>query len=293
MAIQTLPTDLPLLVINTQNGVTQARLEVNPLTAGLAVPFSDFRTQRWVPVFLQEVNLHVAVAQAKARIQFIGRKLDGLVNKLDATLQVITGKDTSAPVYQQFFGAHPPFEVCKPEIEPQLKTMRGWIDQLAILPQPELQNLGAEIASAVNDADQAVNLQTDAVAALHAFETTGERVKMIEECNALRKSTYGELGKILHQHPELPSGFADAFFLHETRKRDDKLSSQHIQDKIDALQGDVDAWKDKLAAALAREKAEADAKAQKAAKEAELAGKKKQAEALAAEIKKLEDDVSS
>ena len=57
---------------------------------------------------------------------------------------------------------------------------------------------------------------------------------------------------------------------------------------MSALEEDLATWKAKLDKAVAREQKDADDAAASAAREAELAEKRRQADALAAEIKRLE-----
>ena len=60
------------------------------------------------------------------------------------------------------------------------------------------------------------------------------------------------------------------------------------REDVSALEEDLATWKAKLDKALAREQKDADDAAASAAREAELAEKRRQADALAAEIKRLE-----
>lgn len=291
MAVQTFEHDAPFAVLNHNNDVTQSRLEANPLTAALGAAFADFRVQRLIPVYLTELQRDHAVEQAKAQMLRADNVLDGLVKKLDHAVLILVGNDRSAALYQKYFGAQRPFEVTAPLLGPQLDTMRGWIPSLLASPHATLQAIGAEIKAAVAAADAAVAAKKAAEEAQADFWSTGDRAQMVDAYNALRKATFGKLGEIQHQNPQLPANFPDAFFLHEIRKRDDKLSADQIQEKIDALREDLAAWQKKLEKAQAREQAEAESKTEQAAKTAALADKRKQAEALAAEIKKLEREV--
>jgi hypothetical protein len=288
MPVQTIDSNAPLGFIKIEIDTTRSRLEVNPLTAALAAPFTVFEAQTWLPVHHKEMDLDYALTLAKARVTYADDTLNALVKKLDGALLMITNKDRGAPLYQLYFGAQRPFEVNAPLLGPQLETMRGWIPSLKTSTHDPLQTIGAEIEAAVTAADAAVLARADAENAQLAFRTTGERTALVDAFNALRKSTYGKLGEIRHQHPELPNDFADGFFRHETKRRDDKLSSEQIQAKIDALHEEEAGWKAKLEAAIARETAEASAKQQEETRLVALAEKKKQAAALAAEIKKLE-----
>lgn len=288
MAISTLDQNTSLILANQNNDFTQSQLEANPQTAALAVPFAEFRAVRLTPTLLLELNLQYGVALAKARAVFADTILNNLVKKLDGALWMITHGDTTAPLYEKYFGEQRPHEVIAPLLGPQLETMRAWIPSLLASPHATLQAIGAEIQAAVAVADDTVTKRKEAEDKLSDFSETGERAQTIEAYNALRKATWGKLGEMQHQNPALPSGFADSFFLHEARKRDDRLSSAQIQAKLASLEEDVALWNQKLQKALDREREESVEATARAARETELAEKRKQAEALAAEIKKLE-----
>lgn len=288
MAIQTYDHETGLLILNQNNDYTQSRLEAHPLTAALAPPFAELRAQRWIPTLLQELSLQYAINRARARVLQVESLLNGLVKKLDGALWMLTHGDTTAPLYQKYFGTQRPSEINAILMGARLAKIQGWISSLLTSPHVALQGIGAEIQSAVAAADVAVEAQKAADAALADFATTGQRAQTIDAFNALRKATWGKLGEIQHQNPEIASGFADLFFLHEVRRRDDKLSSEQIRTKVSALEEDLATWKAKLDKALAREQKDADDAAASAAREAELAEKRRQAEALAAEIKRLE-----
>jgi hypothetical protein len=215
--------------------------------------------------------------------------LNGLVKKLDGALLMLTNKDRAAPRYMLYFGGQRPFEVAAGILGPQLETMRGWIPLLAGSPEATLQAIGEEIKIAVADADAAVKAKADAESALLVFKTTGERAQLVNPYNALRKLTYGELGKIKHQHPELPNDFAETFFRHEGKRLEDKMSPEQLQTKIEALKAHQTALEKRRQAKLDKLKEEADAKIELEQKQAAIDAKRKVREALDAEIKQMED----
>lgn len=286
-----MPNDSSLSSIKEEDNFTRSALEANPLTAALAVPFADFITVTWQSTHLLELQLDYDVALAGARVLQADAVLNTLVKKLDTTLLLLTNKDRSAPLYVQFFGNRRPFEVAAGVLGPQLETMRAWIPLLTASPHDSLQSVGAEIAAAVDQADAAVGAKTAADNATLVFQTTGERAKLIHAYNALRKGTYGMLGKMKHQNPELPNDFADSFFRHETRRTEDRMTPEQLQIKLDALASQQSLLQKKLDAALARQQADADAKAELEQKKALLEAKKKEKDALDASIKKLEAEL--
>jgi hypothetical protein len=279
---------MPLLFIKEEDNTTQSNLEANPLTEALAVPLAQFITQTWQPVFLMELGLEYALVLANARVLHADAVLNGLVKKLDGALLMLTNKDRAAPRYMLYFGDQRPFEVAAGILGPQLETMRAWIPLLAGSLEATLQAIGDEIKIAVAEADAAVKAKADAESALLVFRTTGERAQLVNQYNALRKSTYGELGKIKHQHPELPNDFAETFFRHEGKRVEDKMSPEQLQTRIEALKAQQAILEKKRQAKLDKQKEEADARIELEQKQAAIEAKKKDREALDAEIRQME-----
>jgi hypothetical protein len=289
MAIATILKSRSLLYIKADDNLTRSNLEANPLTAALAVPLADFMIQRWQPTHLKEMTLEYALSLATARVAYADTVLNELVKRLDGALFMIT-KSRTAALYLQYFGAQRPFEVAAGILGPQLETMRGWIGPLLASPEPTLKAVGEEIKAAVAAADAAVQAKADAENALLVFRMTGERTQLVDEYNALRKVTYGELGKIKHQHPGLPNDFAETFFRHEGKRLEDKISLDQMEAKIDALNAQQKALEKKRDARIEKQKQDEEAAALEQ-KQAALEAKRKEKEALEAEIRKMENEI--
>jgi hypothetical protein len=291
MPISTLSTDTPLPIIKEEDNVTRSLLEVNPLTAALAVALDDFIETIWQPAFLKEQTLTYALAVGDARVLQADSVLNRLVKKLDGALLMLTSKDRTAPLYVLYFGAQRPFEVAAGVLGPQLEKMRSWIPLLAASPEATLQTIGDEIEVAVAAADAAVKAKAEAENAKLVFETTGERAQVVQAYNALRKGTYGELGKLKHKYPELPNDFADSFFRHQAKRATERKSPGQLQARIDTLKVQQASLEKRRQALLDRQKEAAEAKAVLEDKQAALDAKKKEKSALDAAIKKMEEDL--
>ncbi len=291
MALPTLANDTTLVAINDEDRFTRCNLQVNPVTTALAAPFATFIGTNWRTALLLEIQLEDDLALASARILQADRVLNVLVKKVDTTLLLLTNKDRAAALYIQFFGQQRPFQVAAGILGPQLETMRGWVSLLLGSSHDALKALGAEVDQAVKEADAAVAAKKAAENALLVFATTGEGRKLIDDYNALRKSTYGELGKLQHQNPDLANDFADSFFRHESRRNDDKLSPEQLKQKIEGLAVQQETLQKKLEAALVRQKAEMDQKEAEEQLRVELEAKKREREELNAAIKKMEADL--
>ncbi|MFT3764688.1 MAG: hypothetical protein QM820_04100 [Minicystis sp.] len=291
MVAPILPQGTSLLDIKTQNDFTRSRLAASPLTAALAVAFADFEAQRWMPVLLQELALGYEVARAAAAATHADDALDGLVKKLNNAVLLLTGGNREAPLFQRYFGRALPHEIAEPELGPQLRTMADWTDALAASPHASLQAIGVEIQAAVAAGSAAAKALADAEEALADFRSLGARAQMIDACNALRQATWGKLGELAHVTPQLAAGFPDRFFLHGGRRRNDRMTIAEIEAKLGSLRAQTVAWEKRLVSARAKADAQAETKAQRAKRLAELAEKKKQAAALAAEVRRLRAEI--
>jgi hypothetical protein len=95
----------------------------------------------------------------------------------------------------------------------------------------------------------------DAEQAFVDFYEVGARYALVQKMNADRKVTYGKLGPIVHDKPELglATTFPDTFFLHDTRRRK-KETPATIDSEIAALKKKIAALeikREKLVAILA------------------------------------------
>ena len=116
---------------------------------------------------------------------------------------------------------------------------------------------------------------TEANQALVRFHEVGARRALVEKMNAARKLAHGQLGQIVHDHPELalPTSFPDTFFLHDTRKRK-KETPASIDAEIAALKKRIESLlikREKIAAILAAQQQAASKR--KSAKTAEAIDK--------------------
>jgi hypothetical protein len=290
MPIETFPNNKSLDYIKWNDNTTRSNLQANPLTSSLAEAFADFMAQRWQPTYLKELSLEYALSLASARAAYAHGVLNGLVKKLDGALFVVT-KNRGSLLYQQYFGAKRPHEVIDMRLEAQVEVMRGFIASLQASKVTALAALGDEIKTAVEAAETAVKGRDDAQSTLRTFRLTGERAQLVADYNALRKKTYGELGKIRHEHPELPNDFAETFFHHRKRTTEETLSPEEMSTKIEELKAQQAALEEQRAAAIAEQKHQEEEAAKLAQKQAALEEKKKEKEALEAEIKKMESEI--
>lgn len=216
--MRTLPNGFSLFDLVHENAFTAAQTKAHPLTGALAKEFDDLLTET-TKTITRHVELTVSQAGAEAKVMRADEKLNGLVDEVSQVLREVTDNQRRSPLYQRFFGEARPSEVKRPILGTQLELMRDWQPTLNASPVPALKALAAPLATAIKEADMAVEAQRKAERELADFTEIGECKALIDQINAARKATYGKLAELVHKKPEanLPSDFAEQFFLREAR----------------------------------------------------------------------------
>ena len=216
--MRTLPYGLALLDLVHELHFTAARLSAHPLGTGLAKDFEALiaATQK---AHQRQIELTADLAMAEAQVARADDVLNALVEQVNLTLLQLVGRDRDAPLYRRFFGSQRPSEAKRPILGAQLELMRGWLAPLAAATQPELAALKAPLQAALKAADAALAALHKAEGESADFHELGDGKALIDACNAARKLAHGKLGEATHKDPaaNLPSDFADSFFLRETR----------------------------------------------------------------------------
>ncbi len=153
--MRTLPAGFPLLDLVHELSFSTAQLQAQPLGASYAKEFEALlgATHK---ALLRQLELVTAQAVADAKVVRADDVLNQLVDQLSLTVLGLTGGEREHPLYQRFFGRQRPSEAKRPILGAQLELMRDWEATLLAAPQPELQALGTQLASAVKTADVAV-----------------------------------------------------------------------------------------------------------------------------------------
>lgn len=269
---------------------TLSQLRAHPLGAPYVALFEVLRTEGR-EVNNRELDLIEQKAAARAVVVASDGGLDGYASRLSKTVLTITGDDRSSGLYTHYF-EKPLGELTRPILRGQLAAMRKWLISLPLSPHAALSGMAAELATRVDEADEAVAALNAAEQQIREFRDVGERKQWVDRLNAARKEVHGALAKLPHEHPELPSDFADQFFLSEPGGDDaDEDTVEALQAEEAALQKDLARVQARLAEATrteAEQKKEAEARAAKAAALAELereaAALEKRRAALKAEL---------
>ncbi|MFO0762980.1 MAG: hypothetical protein U0359_41475 [Byssovorax sp.] len=290
--------DTSLATVLEEIITTLARLQANPLTSNLAADF-DVLQAAWAKVNAQEIMRRTAVVTAMAEVAAIDDMLDPLVDALAAAILLITKNDRKDPLYQLYFGAQRPSDLKRPVLGEELATMRGFVPSLLASPFAALVALGNKLAAVVAAADLAIDKLAAAEQENRDFRAIGERKLLIDQLNALRKATYGKLSEMPHALPEehLPATFAEQFFRHDRSRSNGNGKPPTLeqleamlkvkQAETDAIAGEIEKAKAKLAAeAAAKQKAQAEAD------KAALEEAEKQAAEAAAKVQALRNKLA-
>jgi hypothetical protein len=261
------------------------------VTTALAEPFADMRAQVRTHK-ATEATLADAVVLARALALSADDDLNRLVDDTKNAVLAAHAGDYQAPLYKQLFAGQSPSELKRPLLGAQLATMRQWVGPLGAAGNAELSAITTRLIAAIAKADTAETKMALAQQAMDVF-VAGPRAACINECNALRKLTFGKLGELTHANAELPGDFADRFFMTNGGSRTPTIteltqSVERLRGKLKRQETQLENMKEKAAQQL------------KARREAELAERKarldaaqKQAAEVAAEIAKLQTELET
>ncbi len=290
-APRTLEIDEPFNEIDGELRHTEMTATAYTLTAALAIPFAplriDLRKHK-----ADEATLTDNILLARALALSADDDLNRLVDDTKNVVLAMSANDYQAPLYKQLFSGQSPSELKRPLLGSQLATMRTWVGPLGAAGNADLSAIAIRLAAAIVKADEAETKMALAQQAMDVF-TAGPRTTFVNECNALRKLTYGKLGEIIHNNPELPSDFSDRFFMTNGGSRAPSISElsqsvERLRAKLKRQEAQLEAMKEKAALQV------------KARQEAELAERKtrldaaqKRAAEAAAEVAKLQAEMEA
>jgi hypothetical protein len=261
------------------------------ITAALAIPFAPLRANLRKHQE-EEGTLTDNILLARALAFSADDDLNRLVDDTKNAVLAMTGNDYQAPFYKQLFGGQSPSELKRPLLGSQLATMRTWVGPLGATGNVDLYAIATRLVAAIAKADDAETKMALAQQAMDNF-VAGPRTTFVNECNALRKLTYGKLGEIIHNNPELPSDFSDRFFMTNGGSRAPSISElsasvERLRAKLKRQEAQLEAMKEKAALQLkARQEAEL------AERKARLDAAQKRAAEAAEEVAKLQAEMEA
>lgn len=296
MTPRTIPDDSALPDVREHIGFTFRRLRAHALTLALAQRFEELLAEHSV-VHQQELALGDALDEAIVVAHSADQELNAFATRVSNTIRAITGNQRTGALYKHFFDGEPLHIFTRPLLGDQLAAMHVWVSSLTQSEHADLQALGAELPALLEKADAAALAKRDAEQAKRLFKEVGARKKLIDDVNAARKETYGALAKLPHQHPGLPSRFADGFFRRDRVRKEGEPTIESVSATIASLQDEI-AEQQALLAQLQQEQAEAKAAAEEQARLAlaaelaeiqkEIEEKQKQAAALQAALQPVQ-----
>ena len=259
-----------------------ARIRRNPFTQGLVAEVDAFES-RIEAAIAEERNLLEAEASAAAAVQFADHDLDQSVDFVSANV------DNRSLLGQRLFGHLRPSELKRPILGGQLDVMKTWPEALVEADKAVLKDHAPVVAARTQAGEAAANEKKTAALNLQNFRTIGTRVKLNQDHNKLRKSLFGKLGEIQHEH-KLGAGWAESFFLQESSE---ELTLNQLDKKIIATEAELDALKKQREALAAQEAKNAAqrAQAEKQEKQAKLEALQKLKAELAAQEAALLSDL--
>lgn len=253
---------------------TLEKLRAEPLGAA-HVPTFEALYNEGLQVLTSELGIIGAQMGAQVRVDSTADKLNEFAGRVSKAVLIITHDERDNPLYTHFFGNKNLSEFRRPKLGDKLESMRKWIPSLQQSPFPALQAMAAELVTLVAEADAADAARDSAQQQNRFFRDVGARRQWVDSLNAARKGLYGALAQLAHQHPELPSNYAELFFLRE--KGDDDAAEEPeetvetLQARAEELSEELGEIQERIAALEEAEVAAKEAAAARAAQEAQLA----------------------
>jgi hypothetical protein len=278
--------DTPLDVVFAEAAYTDAQLEAYPIAQPFRPRLETFFSQ-WNGVSGEERGMIRADARADAHVDRVDADIDPLIPELHKAILIEVKDDRRNPLYQRYYGKRRPSEISKPVLGPELEEVRGWVPSLKEATQPSLKDIGNRFEPLVVEADSATSEQKDVARQWEDFWQVGNRCKLIDDFNELRRTLHSDLTKLVDT-PEgkalnLPSDFAGRFFIIGRRsKSTPKVSTiASVEAKIKMAREHVAELEAQLAALQEQQRIREAAETQRLADEATLA----EAERLAKELR--------
>jgi hypothetical protein len=234
MSLATLPSDLPSRDLIRENTHTFATLDVKKETKNLASPFALLQSDLLLSIG-EENLLLIAIARAEALARAIDVELDEIVDFVKFACLVIDS-DTGHIPSTQFFDKKTPEQTKEPLLGEEVTDTSAWLPLLKQSIHATLRDIAVLLEPILVRAVPAMAELAAAQQALLVFYETGARYALVQRMNSARKLVHGQLGQMVHDHPELglKVTYPDAHFLHDNRRRK-KETPATIDSEIAAL----------------------------------------------------------
>lgn len=294
MGLQTIDYQTAILMILLEVRYTRSRLHAHPQGVPFAPAFDALRDE-CLAAIQEDLQLQEAKTDAQATVDIANDALNGLCNRFSKAILTITGESREHGLYQHFFKGKDLTAFKRPKIGDKREKMGDWVGPSQSGEHPTLLAMAPELVAALEAADDAADAKTEALRQRAEFKDVGNRRKLVDHVNAVRKTTYGALASLAHSQTGLPANFADLFFRKDKSKSQPEESEE--PETVEEAMARVEELREALAEAEAlvadfEAEAQAEAKAlqARAARAAERARIDAQIAALTAQREALEGE---
>jgi hypothetical protein len=287
MNVRTVPYNLGLFSILREILYTYGRMNEDPLAASFVPTFQGLRDD-WKVILAEELDILEGMALADAIVDKADSRIDTFATKASRTVDDTTTGPTRKRLRQSLFKGKALSKFRKPVLGQQLQAMTDWGTTFKESGVPQLVDLAAEHAPLILLGEQADDKRKAAQKKNRDFRDVGRRKQFIDKVNAARKEAAGALAKLPFEHPGLPSGYAEGFFLHDA-PRDDEPTIDEVKSTIADLEGKLGEQKTLLETLEKEAEAERQADLERQAQSEEAEQLEAKAKALleqAAELKR-------
>jgi hypothetical protein len=147
---------------------------------------------------------------AQSQVDSVNYRMDRRVEKHAKAVRFVMDGAQGEALYNRYYEKASPSRVVALSLEPEIKVVRDWVDALLAEKTPELQAFSAGFAQDITDGEAALRRRDSSASARRNYWNQIIAAK-VDELNALRKATYGELTKRAASLNK-PDGWAESFF---------------------------------------------------------------------------------
>jgi hypothetical protein len=200
--------DASLLVSRDLAVTARAVVKAYTFTQHLVGPIDQWLDE-WQVVFLEEIGDDAERTAANALAFSLDGDMNDLSDETAKLLDKLCKHDRNDPRWVLYFASDRPGDFKKPLFGTQLARMRDWPATMLVSPDDGLPDLGKRIAAKVVECDAVIAAIAGVDLKIRTFRLTGNRRKLIDDFNALRKSIESEIEQLPLKQPglKLPTNF--------------------------------------------------------------------------------------
>lgn len=185
-----------------------AMLEADTLARPLAVHLAPFEPRLEVLRTTQHSKWRAEIV-ADAKVAFADRSLDEVTTSFSSELLRFEQNEREAPRFKLYF-KKAPHQVTRLGLKSQLEVCEGWPKMLPDEPEQSLKDFAKKFTDVMTLGNQALAAREEAITQT-ALQRARELNVFVDDLNAARQTTYGQLTSLASQHRR-PRGWAESFF---------------------------------------------------------------------------------